>query len=263
MMFKKVRSLVGRLFSERQQMIIILWLSQTFWNLRKYFLGVKINYPEEFIENWKDIKKQSSQDKERNFTLYQLVKLHNKIFENKQTNVIEFGTDRGGALKTISKFVKSDTRVFSVDSYGLHAEEIKKSVTKYDDHYHGKYKPFTIETRFKDFSYLEMTEDINKILSEKNSKLETLVGYFPKLKDEDMDKIKDLKFSFIHIDFDLYQSTIDTYNFIKVRLEKSAIILFDDYNFINQDGVKKALRDLKIDLDKCIQTQSGQLILFT
>ena len=108
-----------------------------------------------------------------------------------------------------------------------------------------------------------MTEEINKILSEKNSKLETLVGYFPKLKDEDMDKIKDLKFSFVHLDFDLYQSTIDTFNFIKVRLEKNAIILFDDYNLINQDGVKKAVRDLKIDLDKGIQTQSGQLILFT
>ena len=78
-----------------------------------------------------------------------------------------------------------------------------------------------------------------------------------------MDKIKDLKFSFVHLDFDLYQSTIDTFNFIKVRLEKNAIILFDDYNLINQDGVKKAVRDLKIDLDKGIQTQSGQLILFT
>jgi len=263
MTFKKIRSLVGRLFSEKQQMIIILWLSQAFWNLRKYFLGVQIDYPEEFLENWNNIKKKSSQDKERNFTVYQLVKLHDKIFENKQTNVIEFGTDRGGGLTTISKFVKSDTRVFSVDSFGLHAEEIKKNVTKYDEHYHGKYKPFTKKTRFKDFSHLEMTEDINKILSKKNSKLETLVGYFPKLKDEDMDKIKDLKFSFVHLDFDLYQSTIDTFNFIKVRLEKNAIILFDDYNLINQDGVKKAVRDLKIDLDKGIQTQSGQLILFT
>ena len=263
MSFKKIRSLVGRLFSEKQQMIIILWLSQFFWNLRKYFLGVQIDYPDEFIKNWNEIKKKSSQDKERNFTVYQLIKLHNKIFEGKQTNVIEFGTDRGAALTTISKFIKKDTQVFSVDSFGLHAEEIKKSITKYDEHYHGKYKPFTRKTRFNDFSHEQMTENLNKILYEKNSKLETLVGYFPKLKDEDMNKIKDLKFSFVHLDFDLYQSTIDTFNFIKDRLEKNAIILFDDYNLINQDGVKKAVRDLKIDLDKGIQTQSGQLIIFT
>ena len=263
MSFKKIRSLVGRLFSEKQQMIIILWLSQFFWNLRKYFLGVQIDYPDEFLKNWDEIKKKSSQDKERNFTVYQLIKLHNKIFEGKQTNVIEFGTDRGAGLTTISKFIKKDTQVFSVDSFGLHAEEIKKNITKYDEHYHGKYKPFTKKTRFRDFNHEQMTEHLNKILYKKNSKLSTLVGYFPELKDNDMNKIKDLKFSFVHLDFDLYQSTIDTFNFVKDRLENNAIILFDDYNLINQDGVKKAVRDLKIDLDKGIQTQSGQLIIFT
>lgn len=263
MSFKKIRSLVGRLFSEKQQMVIILWLSQIFWFLRKYFLSVEIDYPNEFIDNWKDIKNKSSQDRERNFTVYQLVKLHNKIFEGKQTNVIEFGTDRGGGLTTISKFVKKNTNVYSVDSFGLHADEIKQNVSKYDEHYHGKYKPFTKETRFKDFSYIEMTKNLNQILFKKNSKLETLVGYFPQLKKEDMDKITNLKFSFVHLDFDLYQSTMDTFNFIKDRLEKNAIILFDDYNLINQEGVKKAVKDLKIDLDRGIQTQSGQLIIFT
>jgi hypothetical protein len=88
MIFKKIRSLVGRLFSENQQMIIILWLSQIFWNLRKYFLGVEIVYPPEFLDNWKAIKKKSSQDKERNFTVYQLIKLHNKLFSGRQTNII-------------------------------------------------------------------------------------------------------------------------------------------------------------------------------
>ena len=61
----------------------------------------------------------------------------------------------------------------------------------------------------------------------------------------------------------MYQSTIDTFNFIKDRLEKNAILLFDDYNLINQEGVKKAVEDLKIDLNRGIQTQSGQLIIFT
>ena len=37
----------------------------------------------------------------------------------------------------------------------------------------------------------------------------------------------------------------------------------DDYNFINQEGVKKAVKDLNIDLSKGFQTQSGQLIIFT
>ena len=262
MSFKRIRSLVGRLFSEKQQMVIILALSRIFWGFRKYFLSVEIDYPKEFLENWNDIKNRSSQDRERNFTVYQLVKLHNKIFSGKHTNAIEFGTDRGGGLTTISKFIKENSNIYSVDSFGIHADEIKGNVSKYDEHYQGKYMPFTKKTRFKDFSHIEMTENLNKILFKKNSKLETLVGYFPNLQKKDMDKILNLKFSFVHLDFDLYQSTIDTFNFIKDRLEKNAIILFDDYNLINQEGVKKAVEDLKIDLDKGIQTQSGQLILF-
>ena len=43
---------------------------------------------------------------------------------------------------------------------------------------------------------------------------------------------------------------------------KNAIILVDDFNFINQEGVQKAINDLKIDLSEGFQTQSGQLILF-
>ena len=51
--------------------------------------------------------------------------------------------------------------------------------------------------------------------------------------------------------------------FITPRLENNAIILFDDYNFINQEGVKLAVKDSGININKCIQTQSGQLICYT
>ena len=67
MIFKNIRSLVGRLFSENIQMKIVLVLSDLFWFLRKYFLAIVIKYPEEFKDNWKSIKANTSQDKERNF----------------------------------------------------------------------------------------------------------------------------------------------------------------------------------------------------
>ena len=95
-----------------------------------------------------------------------------------------------------------------------------------------------------------------------NSKLETFAGYFPDLEKEHMEKISELRYSFVHLDFDLYQPTIDCLNFVKNRLEKNAILFVDDYNLINQEGVKKALEDLKIDLERGIQTSGGQLILF-
>jgi hypothetical protein len=262
MKFKKIRSFVGKFFSERTQMHFLIFASSIFWKLRKYFLGVDIKYPEEFVKNWKLIKSFSSQDMERNFTIYQLVKMHNNIFEDQNTNLIEFGTDRGGTLTTISKFIKENSKIFAVDSFGLYSDEINKNISHHDEHYQGSYKPFTKETRFKNFDHENMTKELNEILAKKNSSLETYAGYFPNLKKEHMDKISSLKYSFVHLDFDLYQPTIDCINFLKNRLEKNAIILVDDFNFINQEGVQKAISDLKINLNKGFQTQSGQLIFF-
>ena len=49
-MFKKLRSLAGRLFNENQQMKIVMHLSHFYWFLRKYFLSVEIIYPDEFFK---------------------------------------------------------------------------------------------------------------------------------------------------------------------------------------------------------------------
>ena len=250
MIFKKIRSLVGRLFNENQQMLIVMFLSDVFWGLRKYFLSVVIEYPEEFLENWSKIRNHSSQDKERNFTVYQLIKIHNKIFEGKSTNIIEFGTDRGGTLTTISSFTKPNTNIFAVDSFGYYAEEIKKNVSKFDSHYLGKYKPFTKKTRFKNFNYLTLEKDLNEILIKKNSKLDLIKCYFPNVIDKGKyEEISSLKYSFVHADFDLYKPTLDIIKFVIPRLEKNAILLLDDYNLINQEGVKWAVRDSGINID--------------
>ena len=85
-----------------------------------------------------------------------MVKVHNEIFKNKKTSIIEFGVDRGGTLTTICKFVKKETEIFALDSFGFYADDIKTNVTNYDEHYLGKYKPFTKKTRFKEFEYLSL-----------------------------------------------------------------------------------------------------------
>ena len=264
MMFKKLRSLIGRLFNENQQMIIVMYLSDFFWFLRKYFLSVKIEYSTEFLKNWATIRKNSSQDKERNFTVYQMIKVYNEVFKGRETNALEFGVDRGGTLSTISRFVKKNTTIYALDSFGIYADDIKKNVTDYDPHYKGIYKPFTKKTRFKNFDYLLLESKLNEILSKKSSKLCVIKCYFPdKIDDKYLQKIAPIKYSFVHIDFDLYKPTLDVIKFITSKLEKNAIILFDDYNFINQEGVKWAVRDSGVNINKCIQTQSGQLICYT
>ena len=263
-MFKKFRSLVGRLFNENMQMLIVLQLSAFYWFLRKYFLSVEIKYPDEFINNWLYIKNFSSQDKERNFTVYQVIKVHNEIFKNKKTNIIEFGVDRGGTLTTICKFIKEDTEIFALDSFGFYADNIKKNVTKFDSHYQGRYMPFTKKTRFKDFDYLILQKELNETIIKKNCKLDIIKCHFPdNIEEKHFNIIESKSYSIVHLDFDLFAPTLDAIKFIIPRLEKNAIVLFDDYNFINQEGVKWAVKESGINLNKCIQTQSGQLICYT
>lgn len=260
-MFKKIRSLVGRLFSENQQMKIVMWLSDFFWFLRKYFLSVTIDYPEEFLNNWKSIKSNSSQDKERNFTVYQLIKIYNSVFQENESNVIEFGVDRGGTLTTICKFIKPNTQIFALDSFGTFAKHIKENVTDFDPHYKGLYKPFTKNTRFKNFNELELEKNLNTSLIKKRSSLKIIKCHWPtEISKSDFEIIKNKKFSFVHFDFDLFKPTVEAINFIKTRLTANAILLFDDYNFINQEGVKHAIRETNFDIKRSIQTQSGQLI---
>ena len=263
-MFKQIRSIVGKLFDENQQMLVVMYLSHFFWFLRKYFLAVEITYPKEFLSNWSLIKNFSSQDRERNFTVYQMIKVHNEIFKGRKTNVIEFGVDRGGTLTTISKFVKDNSEIYALDSFGFFADDIKKNVTNYDPHYLGRYKPFTKKTRFKDFDYLTLEKQLNELLIKKDSKLDIVKCYFPEKIDEEIfKKISSIKYSFVHVDFDLYKPTLEVIKFIIPRLDKNAILLLDDYNLINQDGVKWAVKDSGINISKCMQTPSGQLICYT
>ena len=89
--FYKLRSFIGHFFSETMQMKIIIVFSEIFWFFRKYFLGIDFKFDQSFIKNWSLIKKNgSSQDKIRNFDLYQLIKIHNKIFKNKNYRAIHF-----------------------------------------------------------------------------------------------------------------------------------------------------------------------------
>ena len=53
-------------------------------------------------------------------------------------------------------------------------------------------------------------------------------------------EISEQKFSFVHIDVDMFQPTLDSLKFFFPRLEKNGIIICDDYNFSSFPGAKKA-----------------------
>jgi O-methyltransferase len=70
-------------------------------------------------------------------------------------------------------------------------------------------------------------------------------------------------FSFGHIDVDIYQSIIDTLNFMWPRLSPGGVIVFDDYGFPTCPGALQAVDEFfgnKASVPLCLQT--GQAIVF-
>jgi len=264
--FKDIRSKVSKLFSENQQMKIVLKISSIFWYFRKYFLAVEINYDKEFLNNWEKIKNFSCCDRERNFILYQYLNIHNEYFKNKETNVIEFGVSEGSSLLTIAKFVKENANIFAVDSFGEFAEDIKKLSTSTDDsNYQGGRVAFNKETRFKNFKTQTLINNIENIedFKKNNKKINLIKGHFPyKINQSDKENIENRMYSFCYIDFDLKISILNALKFIFPRLEKNGILIIDDYNFINQEGCKIAVNEFGLNLKSCFQTLNGQLIYF-
>ena len=74
------------------------------------------------------------------------------------------------------------------------------------------------------------------LLKDKNVNI--IVGVFP----ETGDVIKDKKFSFVHIDVDIYKSTKDALEFFKDKMSPGGVILIHDYPV--HTGVKKAVDEI-------------------
>lgn len=71
--------------------------------------------------------------------------------------------------------------------------------------------------------------------------------------------VDDASFSFVHIDVDLYEPTLDSLHFFYSRLSPGGIILCDDYGFQTCPGARKAMDDFFKDKpESIIQSPSGQ-----
>ncbi|WP_083517816.1 TylF/MycF/NovP-related O-methyltransferase [Desulfomicrobium orale] len=70
-------------------------------------------------------------------------------------------------------------------------------------------------------------------------------------------KISDRKFSFVHIDVDLFQPTKESLEFFYPRLNEGGIILCDDYGFTTCPGATKACDDFLVDKPEKMLAMSG------
>ena len=75
-------------------------------------------------------------------------------------------------------------------------------------------------------------------------------------------EVADQNFSFLHVDVDIYQPTLDTIAFFYPRMNERAIILFDDYGFASCPGARKAVDEFFADKpEPVIELPTGQALI--
>jgi predicted O-methyltransferase YrrM len=82
----------------------------------------------------------------------------------------------------------------------------------------------------------------------------TFIKYYKGWIPERFHEVKDETFSFVHIDVDLYQPTLDSFEFLYPRLAPGGIMVFDDYGCVQFPGAKKAI-------DECLSKHHNGFFL--
>lgn len=149
---------------------------------------------------------------------YQLLTLVRDICKKRKGNLAEVGVFRGGTAKLICE-VKGSNNLYLFDTFeGLPKPSEADKESKFEE---GEFKETSLE-------------EVNKYLS-KYSNFSLIKGLFPKSVPKYLFK---KKFIFVHLDVDLYESTLESLKFFYPRMESGGIIISHDYSTHN--GVKQA-----------------------
>lgn len=163
------------------------------------------------------IKKESKQFLS-DFELFYLYTLINKT-EKINGDIAEVGVYKGGSAKIICETTKKQVHLFDTFE-GLpkpHREDI-----------HGRFKKGNLKASHKDVK--------NYLRKYKNCTM--YKGLFPSTSKP----IKNKKFSLVHLDADLYESTSKSLKFFYPRMSKGGVIICHDYAGVGGlRGVKKAV----------------------
>ena len=152
------------------------------------------------------------------YHVYSIAKSQSKL----DGDMAEVGVYQGGSAKLIAE-VKNEKELYLFDTF----EGLPK-VSEKDTHFGASY------WTTGEFSNTSLENVENYLSNYKN--IYCYKGKFP----ETSEPIKTKKFSFVHLDVDLFQSTIDCLEFFYPRMINGGIILTHDYH---TDGVKQAFNE--------------------
>ena len=184
--------------------------------------------------------------RERHYTLTQLIKSVSSL----DGDVVECGCWKGLSSYQLATNLKENK--FSNTYYIFDSFEGLSKFDKDDIPLGGLDDE---ETRRKEFA---CGEDIVKNNLKEFNFIEYKKGWIPTRFNEVVDK----KFSFVHIDVDMYQPILDSLEFFYERMVSGGIIVLDDYGFTYFPGAKKAVDEFMSDKDDFfLALSSGQAFM--
>lgn len=107
------------------------------------------------------------------------------------------------------------------------------------DSFEGLSKPSGADGEYWSESDLSISEDVVKSNLSEFERVKFYKGWIP----ERFGEVRDLMFSFVHVDVDLYAPTLDSAIFFYDRLTDGGIFLCDDYGFLTCPGVTLAINE--------------------
>jgi len=160
-------------------------------------------------------------------------------------DILEVGVWRGGtgvltALQ--ARRVSPGTKVYLCDTFA----GVVKAGEK-DSYYKGGEHPDTSADSVRDLAAAAGVDNV-----------EILIGTFP---DEGGDKLEQKRFSFCHIDVDVYESARAVFEWVWPKLNSGGMVVFDDYGFFMCDGVTRLVNELAAPGRTLIHNLNGHAII--
>ena len=142
--------------------------------------------------------------------------------EGLEGDMAEIGVYQGGSAKLICE-AKKKRNLFLFDTF-----EGLPDVSDVDTHFGKKF--------WKKNQFNNTNEQQIRIFLKDYDNVKIVKGVFP----NSAEPIENAKFSFVHLDVDLYKSTIDCLRYFFPRMINGGIILIHDFH---TDGIKKAIKE--------------------
>lgn len=174
-------------------------------------------------------------DPGRCYMLYQLVK-HTACIPGR---LAEVGVFRGGTAYLIASVMDRSVPLHLFDTF----TGMPKTDPEKDKHTEGNFSTTSLD-------------NVKKFLAGfKNIVFHP--GKFP----ETSLPIEDSAFSFVHIDVDIYQSTLDCCKFFYPRMIFGGVMVIDDYGFLSCPGAKMAVDEYFKDKQETVYLPTGQCMI--